>query len=85
MQVWGSVGMLFAASEQCRWRGYALQIFVRGWIDEGDAELLIDEPVCLLQMVCTVTQNDREQFQDGHFTAIMGWDHAIKGHGIVAL
>src|SRR5438132_1715660 len=50
----------FAVSEKrCR-GGNALQIFVRGRIDEGDTEFIGDKPVRLLQMMRTVTQNDRE-------------------------
>ena len=36
-------------------------------------------------MVRTVTQNDREPFEDAHFTAIVGRYHPVKGRGVVAL
>ena len=74
-----------AVSEERYGGDNPLQIFVRGRVDEGDAEFVGDKPVGLLQMVRTMTQNEREQFKDGHFTAIVGRDHPVKGGGVVAL
>src|SRR5262245_59244061 len=74
-----------AVSEQ-RCRGdNPLQIFVRDRMDEGDTEFVVDKPVGLLQMVCTMAQNEREQFEYGHFTSIVRRHHAVKGSSVVAL
>ena len=77
--------MCLAVSEERGGGGNALQIVVRDRVDEGDTEFVSDKPVRLLQMVRTVTQNDREQFEDSHFAAVMGRDHPVKGGLVIAL
>src|SRR5262245_52910546 len=71
-----------AVSEEGCWGGNPLQVLIRGRVDKRDTEFVGDKPVGLLQMMRTVAQNDREQFEDGHFTAIVGRDHPVKGGGI---
>src|SRR5437870_4463038 len=47
---------LVGSEERC-WGDNPLQIFLRHRVYYGDAEFVGDKPVCLLQMVRTVTQD----------------------------